>query len=400
MRGPIVLVSFAAVAAFGVCPALHAADALPGTADPNNFLRQHCVMCHSQKLHTAGVVLEGIDLSHAGASAPVLERALRKVRTGEMPPPGIPRAPLEVSNAFVKALESALDQAAAEHPNPGRTAIHRLNRAEYSNAIRDLLALDVNAGDMLPVDDSGYGFDNIGDVLSVSPVLLERYMSAARKVARLAAGDLAIKPVAEEFTPAHTPGSKQRNENISERSAVRFRGRHRGAALFPARCRVCYPYQVRAPGGRAAGTQRGIAASHPRRHAHSGSDVPARVHQTRSRSTSRGPAGARRAASSAQPARGSGCAAGWCQHQALSGAAASRRVAAESGEGHRRRPVQSDRPRRDGEPLPHLHLPPGDRRAGGTVRPRDPHRAHAPRISPARGRSRREAAARVLRERP
>ena len=216
MRGPIVLVSFAAVAAFGVCPALHAADALPGTADPNNFLRQHCVMCHSQKLHTAGVVLEGIDLSHAGASAPVLERALRKVRTGEMPPPGIPRAPLEVSNAFVKTLESALDQAAAEHPNPGRTAIHRLNRAEYSNAIRDLLALDVNAGDMLPVDDSGYGFDNIGDVLSVSPVLLERYMSAARKVARLAVGDLAIKPVAEEFTPAHTPGSKQRNENISE----------------------------------------------------------------------------------------------------------------------------------------------------------------------------------------
>src|SRR5262249_27845258 len=151
----------------------------------------------SQKLHTAGVVLEGIELSHAGDAASLLERALRKVRTGEMPPPGIPRAPAEVSRAFVKTLEAALDRAAAAHPNPGRPAIHRLNRAEYSNSIRDLLALDINAGDMLPVDDSGYGFDNIGDVLSVSPVLLERYMSAARKVARLAVGDPATKPVTE-----------------------------------------------------------------------------------------------------------------------------------------------------------------------------------------------------------
>lgn len=216
MRGPVVLVWFVAVATFVVCPASFAADAPPGSPDPNNFFRQHCVMCHSAKLHTAGVVLEGIDLSHVAPAAPVLERALRKVRTGEMPPAPIPHPPAEESSVFVKTLESALDRAAAANPNPGRTAIHRLNRAEYSNTIRDLLALDIDAGDMLPVDDSGYGFDNIADVLSVSPVLLERYMSAARKVARLAVGDPATKPVAEEYTPTRTPGSRQRNERISD----------------------------------------------------------------------------------------------------------------------------------------------------------------------------------------
>jgi len=215
LRGPDVLTWFAA-AAFVVCPAANAADATPGSPDPNNFLRQHCVMCHSQKLHTAGVVLEGIDLSHVAPSASILERALRKVRTGEMPPAGIPRPPADASALFVKTLEGALDRASADHPNPGRPAIHRLNRAEYSNAIRDLLALNVDAGDLLPVDDSGYGFDNIADVLSVSPVLLERYMTAARRVARLAVGDPAVKPVTEEYAPERTPGSRQRNERLSD----------------------------------------------------------------------------------------------------------------------------------------------------------------------------------------
>ena len=215
MRGPDVLMWFATVV-LAACSASFGADAPPGVADPNNFLRQRCVMCHSQKAHTAGVVLEGIDLSNIGPSAPVLERALRKVRTGEMPPPPIPRPPAEASAAFVKTLETALDRAAAAHPDPGRPAIHRLNRSEYSNAIRDILALDINAGDLLPVDDSGYGFDNIADVLSVSPVLLERYMSAARKVARLAVGDPAVKPVAEEYAPNRMPGSRQRNERLSD----------------------------------------------------------------------------------------------------------------------------------------------------------------------------------------
>ena len=114
----------------------------------------------------------------------------------------------------------ALDRDAAAHPNPGRPTVHRLNRAEYSNAVRDLLALDIHAGDLLPVDDSGYGFDNVGAVLSVSPTLLERYLIVSRQVSRLAVGDPATKPAEEDFTPveARRAGGvlKRRNERVSD----------------------------------------------------------------------------------------------------------------------------------------------------------------------------------------
>jgi hypothetical protein len=106
-------------------------------------VNQYCIFCHSQELKTAGVVLEGLDFSHIGASAPVLERVLRKVRTGEMPPPGMPRPDAALSTEFTNWLMDALDRDAAAQPNPGRTTVHRLNRAEYSNAVRDLLALDI-----------------------------------------------------------------------------------------------------------------------------------------------------------------------------------------------------------------------------------------------------------------
>ena len=129
-----------------------------------------------------------------------MEKVLRKISTGEMPPRGLPRPEPAVTKAFTASLEAALDQAAAKNPNPGRPAIHRLNRVEYSNAIRDLLAIDLNPGSSLPPDDSGYGFDNIGDVLSVSPILLERYISLARKISRLAVGDPGILPAVEEYS--------------------------------------------------------------------------------------------------------------------------------------------------------------------------------------------------------
>jgi hypothetical protein len=180
---------------------------------------QYCVVCHNQKAMTAGVSLEGIDFSNATANAAIMERVLRKVRTGEMPPAGMPRPPAPVLTAFTKSLETTLDQAAAVHPNPGRPAIHRLNRAEYSNAIRDILALDIEPGSSLPVDDSGYGFDNIGDVLSVSPALLEKYMSVARLVSRLAVGDTSVKPSVEDFPArqdAPGAGGGDRNERVSD----------------------------------------------------------------------------------------------------------------------------------------------------------------------------------------
>ena len=143
--------------------------------------------------------MEGVDWKNPGKSAEILEKVIRKVSAGEMPPPGLPRPSVAEAKVFTGWLVDSLDKYAAAHPNPGRPAVHRLNRAEYTNAIRDLLALDTKPGSLLPVDDSGYGFDNIGDVLSVSPTLIERYLSVARRVSQTAVGDLAVKPSDEEF---------------------------------------------------------------------------------------------------------------------------------------------------------------------------------------------------------
>jgi mono/diheme cytochrome c family protein len=176
------------------------------------LIGDYCVSCHNQKAKTANVVLEGLDYNHVANNTEVWEKVLRKVRTGQMPPPSAPRPESREATAFVNWLESALDRAARFNPNPGRPAAHRLNRAEYSNAIRDLLAVDIKPGQWLPVDDSGYGFDNIGEVLTLSPALLEKYLSAARRVSRLAVGDRAIKPSEERYLPRR--GS--RNEKVSD----------------------------------------------------------------------------------------------------------------------------------------------------------------------------------------
>ena len=128
------------------------------------------------------------------------EKVAHKLRTGMMPPDGRPRPDATVYASLVSHLESALDQAWAANPNPGWPAVvHRLNRAEYTNAIRDLLGLAVDGRALLPADDSGYGFDNIGDVLTISPGLMARYMSAAAKISRLAVGDPTRRPGATMY---------------------------------------------------------------------------------------------------------------------------------------------------------------------------------------------------------
>jgi hypothetical protein len=206
------------------------------TAPLNSFTNQYCIACHNQKTSTAGVCLEGINFGDTAGNAAIFERVLRKVRTGEMPPAPMPRPPAAAADAFTKSLETALDRAAAEHPNPGRPAVHRLNRAEYSNAIRDLLALDIQPGSSLPVDDSGYGFDNIGDVLSMSPALLERYLSVGRLISRLAVGDAALKPSVEEFQARqNAPGTagRERNERVSDELPFDSRGGFSFRYYFP-----------------------------------------------------------------------------------------------------------------------------------------------------------------------
>jgi cytochrome c551/c552 len=201
---------------YAVLSALCLATIPSSFAAPNNtpvstaLVNQYCVFCHNQKLKTAGVALDTLDPAKVGADAEVWEKVLRRVSSGQMPPAGMPRPKPELASSFDQWLSTELDRAAAEHPNPGRPTIHRLNRAEYSNAVRDLLALDVKPGAKLPTDDSGYGFDNIGDVLSLSPVIIDRYMSVARMVARLAVGDTTIKPEEDVFEPQKTRRARTR----------------------------------------------------------------------------------------------------------------------------------------------------------------------------------------------
>jgi hypothetical protein len=166
------------------------------------LIDQYCVGCHNERLKTAGLMLDKLDVSQIGGNPAAWEKVARKLRAGDMPPAGRPRPARADAEAFAASLEAALDAAAAAQPNPGAPAIHRLNRTEYSNAIRDLLALDTSAVDVkswIPADDSGYGFDNIGDVLSLSPLLLEKYLSAAEKISRLAVGDPKIPPADETY---------------------------------------------------------------------------------------------------------------------------------------------------------------------------------------------------------
>ena len=144
-------------------------------------------------------MLDKLDVGKVSEEPEVWEKVVRKLRTGAMPPAGLPRPDKATNDSLAAYLETALDSAAAANPNPGRPAVHRLNRAEYTNAIRDLLALDIDGGSLLPADDSGYGFDNIGDVLSVSPMLVERYVSVARQISRLAVGDPTIRPAVKTY---------------------------------------------------------------------------------------------------------------------------------------------------------------------------------------------------------
>ena len=163
-------------------------------------LDRYCTACHSDRLRTAGLTLESLDLAHVGAGAETWEKVIRKLRAREMPPPRRPRPDDATYARFVGWLEGELDTAALANPNPGAETIHRLNRTEYTNAIRDLLALEIDGRELLPADDQSYGFDNIADVLSLSTSLLERYMLAAGKIAQLAVGSPSIRTTTAIYT--------------------------------------------------------------------------------------------------------------------------------------------------------------------------------------------------------
>ena len=206
------------------------------------LVESYCLDCHNLAEAAGNLTLEQRDHADVAADAEVWERVVRKLRAGVMPPAGEPRPDSAAYAGFVAGLEADLDRAVAAAPDPGRTEpFHRLNRNEYRNAIRDLLDVEVDVSEMLPADDSSYGFDNIAGVLKISPTLLERYLAAAEKVSRLAVGTLPPFPNIDYFRiaddrsqenrlpglPFGTRGGTLDQLYVSHGCGVRHRGRSR-----------------------------------------------------------------------------------------------------------------------------------------------------------------------------
>jgi hypothetical protein len=201
------------VSLLAVAGLLHAEP--PGSSQqpsPQHALvNQYCVTCHNEKAKTAGLMLDKLDIDHAAEHAEAWEKVIRKLRGGMMPPQGMPRPEQAKIDGLITWLQASLDQASAAHPEPGRAPLHRLNRTEYANAIRDLLDLKVDVTSLLPADDESNGFDNIAEVLRVSPSLLEAYLAASREVSGVAVGDPKIGPISQSI---QVPPDLAQNDHI------------------------------------------------------------------------------------------------------------------------------------------------------------------------------------------
>ena len=192
-----VLGAAACIAAMTVAAPPHAAAQTE--APSRALLDRYCVTCHNERLQTAGVMFDRVDVDRADLHRELFEKVARKLRSGQMPPPGRPRPEPAAIDVFVTALEAQLDRVGAAAPDPGRVASHRLNRTEYVNAVRDLLDLEIDGEALLPSDMAGFGFDNNADVLAMTPALMDRYITAATKVSRLAVGTLENRPAIRTY---------------------------------------------------------------------------------------------------------------------------------------------------------------------------------------------------------
>ena len=184
----------------------------PVPANWRAMLDKYCVTCHNERSKTAGLALDRIDLARVPDQAEVWEKVVRKLHAGAMPPMGLPRPDRAASEGFATWLEAKLDAAATGDPGPA--GLRRLNRSEYAAAVRDLLALDVDGSSLLPADDANHGFDNMSDALRVSPALLEGYMSAARKISRLAVGDPNVTPAFSTYRVRADLGQERHIEGL------------------------------------------------------------------------------------------------------------------------------------------------------------------------------------------
>src|SRR5688572_8538525 len=196
----------------------------PAPQSQHALIKQYCVTCHNARTVTGGLSLEGLDPAAAAKHSDVWEKVIMKLRGGMMPPVGMPR-PAEVTlQGFAASLEQRIDAQALTSPDPGHKPIHRLNRSEYGNALRDLLDLQVDVMDLLPADDESHGFDNIAGVLRVSSSLLEQYLNAARRVSSLAVGtDAEVVRLSYRVPPDDSQQDEVDGLGIGTRGGFRFR---------------------------------------------------------------------------------------------------------------------------------------------------------------------------------
>jgi hypothetical protein len=169
--------------------------------DQWNTLQRYCTKCHNTDDFSGGFAIDQLNRGDLHPDAALWEKVVRKLRSGMMPPPGEDRPAVTDIARVASGLETALDRTAARHPNPGAVVLHRMNRNEYANAVRDLLALPVRGEQLLPADDSASGFDNIANALVLSPALMQSYITAASRISRLAVGDMGSSPVVTSFQP-------------------------------------------------------------------------------------------------------------------------------------------------------------------------------------------------------
>ena len=203
-RGALALASGPVFAA-ALLPALADAQTAPAATDHKQFLTHYCQGCHNDRANTGGMSVQPLDANNLAANDETWEKILRKLSLGEMPPATAVKPPKELRAEFTSWLSTSLDGISAQHPDPGLTVLRRLNRAEYANALRDLLDLKIDVSNELPADDSGHGFDNIAEVLTVSPTLMNRYVRVAGKVSRIAAGVSSRMPVTTDLRLVQDP---------------------------------------------------------------------------------------------------------------------------------------------------------------------------------------------------
>ena len=236
-------------------PSPHASAPASPAADRQAVLSKYCFMCHNEKLKSGGLALSTLDLANLGKNPDAWEKVVRKLRTGAMPPAKMPRPDKTTADTIVAGIETELDRAALENPNPGRPSLQRLNRSEYRNAIRDLLALDIDAASMLPADAAGYGFDNNADALSLSPALTERYLGAAAKISQMALARPRGLPTPETF---FVPTDRNQAVRVSDSLPFGSRGGLAVHYYFPADGE--YLFEMRPKESGVAGGFEGITA--------------------------------------------------------------------------------------------------------------------------------------------